>query len=108
MPRSAKRMTLKQAVKFTSEIQRNFRLTEWKIYVTIESDVLSKYERLGYCSWNTDYKEAYIHLDANQKPKQTKETIIHEMMHILLQGHQDIPARDPMFEFGLNVLCELL
>lgn len=68
---------------------------------------------VAQCWWHTDERRAVISLMRNQKYRPDKRTIettvIHEVLHLLLEGHDDIDGlRDPQYESALNRLSDAL
>lgn len=100
-------MTVAQVRRYAKHIQKKFRLTDWKIVVKFDNTLEQNGEE-GCIEWSTDYKTASIKLVADRTDSQIKETIRHEFLHLLLEGHKDCRDRDPMFEFGLNLLSEIM
>jgi hypothetical protein len=100
-------MTIFQSRRYAKHIQKKWRLTDWKLEVKHDDSLAANGEE-GCIEWNTDYKTATITLvSESRSEKQIKETIRHELLHLLLEGHKDCRERDPMFEFGLNLISEI-
>lgn len=100
-------MTLPVAKRYTKAAQKRMRLTEWDIKVEFDES-LEDDNTDGCISWQTDYKQATLKLNPYRTDHNQKQTVIHELLHLLFQGHGDYEGRDPMFEFALNTLCVLL
>jgi Zn-dependent peptidase ImmA (M78 family) len=65
----------------------------------------------GQARWKTEYKHVVIHLASDQNDKELEETLVHELIHVLLEAHKNEPKNrryDPLYERGLNVLSENL
>lgn len=100
-------MTLAIAKRYTKTIQRRLKLIEWDIKVEFDEG-LDEDDTDGCISWQTDYKQATLKLNPLRKEQSQRETIVHELLHLLFQGHTDYSGRDPLFEFALNTLCVVL
>lgn len=69
----------------------------------------------GSCGWQREYGEAWIYLSSAIRGnwKDIEETIVHELIHLKLEGHKDIESMspekyDPVYENGLNVISREL
>lgn len=68
----------------------------------------------GSCTWQGEYREAWIDLNEEILGNwgAVEETVVHELLHLKLQGHQDpdkvLAEYDPFFENALNVIAREL
>lgn len=88
--------------------QKKFGLADWKITVNVIPA-----EELNGCAgtleWETEYHAATMTLAAELPKPDLEETVVHELLHLLLEGHKSANSRyDAMYERGLNTLSALL
>lgn len=67
----------------------------------------------GICYWITEYRKAEMKIaSCSEDPEPLKaleETIVHELLHIVLEGHAEHDENyDPNYERGLNVIANAL
>lgn len=83
-----------------------------ELYVTfVPSDTVS-----GNCAYtylSPEYRQAHVYIAPTEFLRDNgydlEETLIHEFLHIVLQGHlAELPAYDPQFEYGINLLSQVL
>ena len=90
-------------------------LSEWTLYVCYGKPVdgqadLAKGEISADCEgqamWHTESPHAIIALRRGQA---TEETVVHELLHIRLEGHRPAPIKyDPLYERALNLIAAAL
>ena len=69
----------------------------------------------GSCGWQREYGEAWIYISSAIRGNwnDIEETIVHELIHLKLEGHKDLVSMapdkyDPVYENGLNVISREL
>lgn len=76
--------TLKRLMKLW---QKRLKLQDWVVDVRFSSDMDSD-SSAGECSWHPDNRTATIHiLPPNIIIDDIEETLVHELLHILYEGH---------------------
>ncbi len=91
-------------------------LNEWTLYVFYGKPITGCDPSLangeiaddceGQAEWHTEETQAFIAL---RRGKATVETVVHELLHIRLEGHRPAPLKyDPLYERALNVLAAAL
>jgi hypothetical protein len=89
--------------------QKKFGLTNWKITVVLVSTPEELSGCAGTLEWETEYHAATMRLVSELPKADMEETIIHEFIHLLLEGHKSTSGRyDAMYERGLNTLSSVL
>lgn len=69
---------------------------------------------VGLCAWFSEYKKVEIfileeELHAQQEVGTIEETVVHELLHLVLDGHREKKlVYSPSYEHGLNVLARIL
>lgn len=88
--------------------KKKLRLQNWDIkFVLVDAEGLNGCA--GTLEWQTEYHSATMHLARELERPDMEETIIHELLHLLLEGHKNPVHRDvPLYESGLNTLSSLL
>jgi hypothetical protein len=90
-------------------------LTEWQIRVQwgkpSERPDYSKGEMdagsVGNACWHTEECRAWIYL--RRGSDNLRETLIHELLHVRLEGHRENPMRyDALYERALNAIAAAL
>ena len=88
----------------------------WEISVlwatkTHESSGLIDADCAGSCSWMVEHKQAFIYVSRrmNADWPEIQETLLHELLHIRLEGHLDRAKRyDAHYEHAINYLSKML
>lgn len=107
------RMTLAEAKAYAKECQSRLKLNHWDLRVRFgkPAEMTSSDGSVcdGFIHWQSEYRIANMVISREQTRRNMQETIMHETVHLLLEGHQSVPSvYSPAYEFGLNVLSELL
>ena len=93
-------MTIKLLRERCAYWQKRFQLLDWNIYLQWGSAREMK-DLCGTCSWSVEDGIAVIKL--NRTMPNQEETVIHELIHIVLQGHlPELPPYDVHLERGIN------
>ncbi len=98
-------MTLPQLKLRLAYWKTRLNLPEWKIALgwgtvkDMEGD-------LGRCAWNVEELEAIVKL--NRRDPQQETTLVHELLHIVIQGHADYETYDPHLERAINRIANAL
>mgnify|MGYP001275651425 CR=1 FL=1 len=85
-------------------------LKDWKISISWGSkpNMLDDHGEIldATCLWQTEHALATILI--RRAAPEIEATILHELLHILLEGHTTRRAYSAVFELGLNRLADLL
>lgn len=71
-------------------------------------------DAMGLCEWSTEHRTAQIHILEPELHEEygrgtIEQTLVHELLHLVLQGYMTKqPEEDSNFEYGLNLLSEVL
>lgn len=86
--------------------QDRLNLREWEIAVRWgKADAMT--ECVGFCLWSSEEQAAYITLARTQEDHEG--TLIHELLHIVLQGHADYSGKyDIHTERAINKIAAAL
>jgi Zn-dependent peptidase ImmA (M78 family) len=98
-------MRITEARAILAEYQALLDLGEWTIQVRWSHPGELEPDEWAAVRWNTDTATADMYLNRRVKmsASDVRETIVHELLHVTLQGHADhTGTRDPMYERGLN------
>lgn len=104
-------MTLKRLRTLAKKWIVALRLTDWEIDFKLVPNTEELGKCAGTCVWQTEYKTATIEIAGDQPPGEIEETLIHELLHLALEGHKPLTQKykyDAMYERGLNVISEAL
>ena len=104
-------MTLKRLRTLAKKWIVALRLTDWDIDFKLVPDTEELGKCAGTCVWQTEYKTATIEIAGDQPPGEIEETLIHELLHLALEGHKPLTQNykyDAMYERGLNVISEAM
>lgn len=104
-------MTLKRLRTLAKKWIVALRLTDWEIDFELVANTEDLDECAGTCVWQPEYKTAMIKIAGDQPPGEIEETLIHELLHVVLEGHKPLTQTykyDAMYERGLNVISEAL
>jgi hypothetical protein len=95
-------MTSRQANSFVKEWQARLGLQNWEVSITVvEPEVLGDNE--AETLW--DPREALAEIKIKRNVQDFKHTIIHELIHLRIQGHTDPPDKeDILLEVAINKL----
>lgn len=105
-------MTIGELRQELKRIQVLLGLTEWSIRVSwgkpSEHPSYDKGEMdagsVGNACWHTEECKAWIYL--RRGSENLKETLIHELLHIRLEGHRENPMKyDALYERALNAIA---
>lgn len=89
--------------------QKKLGLADWKITVVLASTADEIDGCAGTILWETEYHSATMTLAAELSRADLEETVIHELLHLLFEGHKSATSRyDAMYERGLNTLSAIL
>ena len=102
--------------------QERLGLSEWVIYIRQckPQDLATydtRFENYAECNWSTETREAWIGIVAaryhagHRDPRVVNESIVHELMHIALEGHKPLTGKyryDANYEYGLNKLASAI
>lgn len=105
-------MYLKDAKKLIAYWQTELNLRNWKIDIQwAPAHEMSHDDAIASIWWFTEDEIAHVKLvkAAVCSDDIFEETIVHEMLHLRLEGHRTIEKRyDPQYELALNRLAALL
>jgi hypothetical protein len=103
-------MTAKQVRPILRKWQRLLCLNQWKIRVQFGDLKSESNEQLDGCiCWSGEYRDAFISIHKDALPADLESTVIHELCHLLLEGHLSAPRDyNSSYEFGLNTLSDLM
>lgn len=107
-------MGIRELRRKAEEYRQALGLTEWVIRVSwgrpSENPDYSKGEMdadaTGNACWHTEECLAWIYL--RRGSDNLLETLIHELLHIRLEGHRDPVRYDPLYERALNAIASAL
>ncbi len=113
-------MTRKEMTSIMKFWVKQLDLKQWDInirYATAE-ELLDKDNPVSRndatCAFSTEYAKATIiirplkYRDCDPEEVNIEEDIIHELLHLVLEGHVAQCAEDPMFERGINIVTSAL
>ena len=94
--------------------QERLGLTEWQIQVNwgkpSQQPDYSKGEMdagsVGNACWHTEECRAWIYL--RRGSEHLRETLVHELLHIRLEGHREPVRYSPLYERALNAIVAAL
>lgn len=96
-------MTIHEARQILAEYQVLLDLGEWDIRLRWAKRGELEKEDMGAVRWCTDTAQADMFVRRDLGHQELRDTVVHELIHIVLQGHADHNGkRDPMFERGIN------
>lgn len=99
--------TYKQRVQRLLKLwQKRLELTEWKIELKLLPEAAD--DCWGQIEWFADSREATMQITRDLGPWQLETTVVHELLHILLQGHRDYEGYDVNDERAINTLAARL
>ena len=106
-------MTTRQLVALTYREARRMRLSEWKIDVMfkpVDEMVRSGHDDDGLTFIDAEYQQVVIWVSKaiRHEHDRVRETVVHELLHVRLEGHRPQGRYDPAYELGLNVIAGLL
>lgn len=107
-------MTLKQCQAYVADYQERFKLGRWEIetrWATTKECNDNGVELCGFITWSKqiEYPSALIRLNKQFCQGDIEQTIIHELLHLLLEGHKTKQRKyDPHYECALNILSRNL
>jgi hypothetical protein len=101
-------VTIRAARRILAEQQARLGLHEWVIHLAWggkdEMDGMD-----GTCIWLPEYAQANIHLNRMQPDAEIPRTIMHELIHVCLQGHAPHTGKySEMMERGINRIVDAL
>lgn len=102
-------MTLKTLQSRAQYWQARLNLREWSITVGwgTGKECPESGPVLGCCGWKAEELTAEIHITRRQKYQE--ETLIHELLHIVMQGHEaEVPEYDVHVERAINRIATAL
>jgi len=95
-------MTIARVREIVAEYRALLDLTDW--------DIRCRWSRRGeladadgQCRWQPEYRIADVVLRRQQPDSEIPHTVVHELLHLRLQGHtlNEAPY-DPQLELGIN------
>jgi hypothetical protein len=98
-------VTIREARQILAEYRALLDLGEWDIRVRWSRQRELPDDEWGSMLWNPDTATAImvINRGARLTTAEIRSTVVHELLHVTLQGHRDhTGVREPMFERGLN------
>lgn len=98
-------MTLSELRERTMYWQERLNLREWDISIQWGTPREME-EALGLCLWNVEELSAVIKL--RRRGAQQESTLVHELLHITLQGHEDYSTYDQHLERAINRIAAAL
>jgi len=88
-------VTIREAREYVDRWKNRMDLSDWTIATRWGTKAEMIDEKgdfcLGYCDWDHENKTAKIRLARNRAD--TKHTIRHELVHLVLEGHREQPKR---------------
>ena len=95
-------MTIRQARKILAEYLVRMDMTEWTVF--LRWGTKKEMEDLdGRCIWSPEYTHCEIVIRRDQADSEIPKTVVHELVHVCLQGHKENHSRyDTMYERGIN------
>lgn len=88
--------------------QKRLALRDWEIDLEVVAENDSP-DSWGEIVWFADSREAQMKISRGLGPWQHESTVVHELLHLLLQGHQnDYGGYDVHEERAINTLAALL
>lgn len=108
-------MTIRELRKCAHGWQVALGLTEWKLTVAWGKPAAdpnpARLEMSEDCEgnawWFTEDSHALILI--RRRCTEPEETLVHELLHVLIEGHRAAPARyDPLYERAINKLTAAL
>lgn len=101
-------MTIRHARHILAEYMVRMDLTEWKIFLRWGTKEEMK-DSQGQCTWSPEYTSAEIFLRRDQPDVEIPHTLVHELVHLALQGHRPHDGRySVMYERGINRLASAI
>jgi hypothetical protein len=61
---------------------------------------------LGRCYWHPD--ECHADVEVNARARDKEATLVHELLHIVIQGHEDFPGYNVEVERAINKITAAL
>lgn len=113
MARQRKRITTNsQLLRICKLWQKRLRLSDWSITIEfcdrIESDTDDQ-ECAGGTGWDSDRREAWVYIKRVDDDWEIITTIIHELLHIVMEGHLICQGgHDVNEERALNAVADAL
>ena len=105
-------MTLRTLKKHAATWVTALRLSDWEIDLVFKPQAeLEAKDSAGSSYWQTEYKTASIEIASDQPEEEVLETLIHELLHLALEGHKPLHKGykyDGPYEFALNTLAGVL
>ncbi len=87
--------------------QKRLSLRDWTIEVQVCTEVDAD-DSWGEATWYPDSREATIRISRGLGPWQHEATVVHELLHLMLQGHMDYEGYDIHEERAINTLASVL
>lgn len=95
--------------------QNAFALGHWGIDLAVHpGDEMLGRDAAVSAQAEYDYAVMALREPTELQPVDVEESIVHELLHVLLEGHKNLATSadsetyDPMYERGLNVLASIL
>ena len=107
-------MTLRKTKEIVEQYRQKFKLAHYDIAVKFDRKLKSDDDGSALCgciTWQPEYRQAQLHLNptVHSNDEEMRRTVVHELAHLLLEGHQQKPNEySGQYEFALNLLAELL
>jgi hypothetical protein len=85
--------------------QRRLGLTNWTVNLLWASTTEAE-NHWGLNYWHTE--DALCTIKIARGDRRKEHTVIHELIHLALEGHGEAHPYDPMYERGINKLTDAL
>lgn len=108
-------LSIKEIRKEATHWQRELGLGDWEIQVNWGRPAAvpnfdkgeMEADSVGNVCWHTEESVAWVYL--RRGAGNVQETLVHEMLHVRLEGHREAPMRyDPLYERALNAIATAL
>lgn len=100
-------MTTRQLTALGRRYMKRLGMVEWIPKATIRVISLKGFH--GQSSWVPEERECWIGVSPNKDQRVMEETLIHEICHILHEGHKPATEEyDEAYELSLNRLAKTL
>lgn len=98
-------MTLKKARERVGYWKRRFNLQEWSIRVKVRPDAEMP-DNLGTVTWFVEDAKPIATMELRETAEE--ETLVHELLHLVIQGHAPYEEYDPHQERAINRIAAVL
>ena len=104
-------MTTYQLNQAANRWQRVLGMSEWEIVVKLAPgrEMVQDGEPLeGSAWWIPESSPPSAEIKIRARSERQEETLVHELLHVRLEGHKAVRKYDPMYERGLNAIASAL